>query len=118
MPSLTVEPVLHLCAQHVGSLKILAFFFMFEINCLADTWTDGAGFKRVATALSESSSIHSEVLFNLTKDMSGTGLEPMPYTLLEPRSCKEEPWCDEAKSLLQPVGFFFFFFFLIKYLSI
>ena len=91
---------------------------MFEINCLADTWTDGAGFKRVATALSESSSIHSEVLFNLTKDMSGTGLEPMPYTLLEPRSCKEEPWCDEAKSLLQPVGFFFFFFFLIKYLSI
>lgn len=69
-------------------------------------WTDGAGFKRVATALSESSSIHSEALFNLTKDMSGTGLDPMSYTLLEPSSHKEEPWWDESRRLLQPVGFF------------
>lgn len=64
----------------------------------------------MATALSESSSIHSEALFNLTKDVSGIGLEPMPYTLLEPRSYKEEPWCDESKCLLQPVSFFFLLF--------
>ncbi|TWW64449.1 Anoctamin-1 Discovered on gastrointestinal stromal tumors protein 1 [Takifugu flavidus] len=68
---------------------------------LADTWT-GGGFREVATALSESSSIHSEALYNLTKDMSGLGLEPMSYTLLEPRTYREPPWREESRSLFQP----------------
>eukprot|EP00066_Takifugu_rubripes_P022578 XP_011611844.1 PREDICTED: anoctamin-2 [Takifugu rubripes] len=68
----------------------------------ADTWT-GGGFREVATALSESSSIHSEALYHLTKDMSGLGLEPMSYTLLEPRTYREPPWREESRSLFQPV---------------
>lgn len=72
-------------------------------SCLADTWT-GGGFKGVATALSESSSIHSETLYNLTKDMSGLGLEPMSYTLLEPKTSRDQPWTEESRSLFQAVG--------------
>lgn len=58
----------------------------------------------MATALSESSSIHSEALYNLTKDVSGIGLELMPYSILEAESCRDEPWAEESQSLLQAVG--------------
>lgn len=82
----------------------------FQTKCLPDTWTNGTGFFRVATALSESSSIHSEALYNLTKDVSGIGLEPMPYSILEPEPCKDRPWAEESQSLLQPVGDWFNFY--------
>lgn len=58
----------------------------------------------MATALSESSSIHSEALFNLTRDMSGLGPEPMSYTLLEPKTYREQPWTEDSRGLFQPVG--------------
>lgn len=61
----------------------------------------------MATALSESSSIHSEALYNLTKDMPTIGLEPMTYSILEAKPCIEELWAEEMQSLLQPVGFLF-----------
>ncbi|XP_036978025.1 anoctamin-2b isoform X2 [Acanthopagrus latus] len=67
----------------------------------AETWTNGAGFIRVSTALSESSSIHSDALFHLNKDVSGVALEPMPYTIMEAERYKEEPWAEESQSLLQ-----------------
>uniref|UniRef100_A0AAQ5YQZ8 Anoctamin n=1 Tax=Amphiprion ocellaris TaxID=80972 RepID=A0AAQ5YQZ8_AMPOC len=70
----------------------------------AESWPNGAGFMRVATALSESSSIHSDALFHLTRDMSGIGLDPMYYSILEPEPVKEEPWAEESQSLLQVVG--------------
>lgn len=54
--------------------------------------------------MSESSSIHSEALSKLSRDLSGIGLDPMPYTLLEHRAEKDEPWGEEAQCLLQPVG--------------
>lgn len=56
---------------------------------------------RVATALSESSSIHSDALYHLTRDMSGIGLDPMSYSILEPEPHKFEPWPEESQSLLQ-----------------
>ncbi|XP_008295893.1 anoctamin-1-like, partial [Stegastes partitus] len=56
---------------------------------------------RVATALSESSSIHSDALFHLTRDVSGIGLDPMYYSILEPEPCKDEPWAEESQKLLQ-----------------
>ncbi|XP_074481457.1 anoctamin-2b isoform X1 [Sebastes fasciatus] len=64
----------------------------------AETWTNGARYMR---ALSESSSIHSDALYHLTKDMSGRGLDPMSYSFLEPASCKEEPLAEESESLLK-----------------
>ncbi|XP_049892150.1 anoctamin-2b [Epinephelus moara] len=67
----------------------------------AESWTNGASFMRVATALSESSSIHSDALYHLTKDMSGMGLDPMSYSILEPEPYKEEPWTEESQNLLQ-----------------
>ncbi|XP_065807496.1 anoctamin-2b isoform X2 [Labrus bergylta] len=67
----------------------------------AESWTNGASFMRVATALSESSSIHSDALFHLTRDVSGMGLDPMSYSLLEPTPFKEEPSAEECESLLQ-----------------
>ncbi|XP_070784726.1 anoctamin-2b [Enoplosus armatus] len=70
----------------------------------ADTCTNGAGFIRVATALSESSSIHSDALYHLTRDMSGMGLDPMFYSILETEPNKDEPWAEESQSLLQVVG--------------
>ncbi|XP_036978026.1 anoctamin-2b isoform X3 [Acanthopagrus latus] len=73
-------------------------------KCLVETWTNGAGFIRVSTALSESSSIHSDALFHLNKDVSGVALEPMPYTIMEAERYKEEPWAEESQSLLQVVG--------------
>ncbi|TKS91105.1 Anoctamin-1 Discovered on gastrointestinal stromal tumors protein 1 [Collichthys lucidus] len=69
----------------------------------ADTWTNGAGFIRVATALSESSSIHSDALFHLTKDMSGVGMDLMAYSILEHEPSKQEPWAEESHSLLKVV---------------
>ncbi|XP_026218905.1 anoctamin-2b [Anabas testudineus] len=66
----------------------------------AESW-NGAGFMRVATALSESSSIHSDALYHLTRDMSGMGLDPMSYSILEPEPYKFEPWPEESQSLLQ-----------------
>uniref|UniRef100_A0A671XB55 Anoctamin n=2 Tax=Sparus aurata TaxID=8175 RepID=A0A671XB55_SPAAU len=66
-----------------------------------ETWTNGAGFIRVSTALSESSSIHSDALFHPNKDVSGMGVEPMPYTILEAEHYKEEPWAEELQTLLQ-----------------
>ena len=57
----------------------------------------------MATALSESSSIHSDALFHLTKDMSGMGLDPMSYSILEPAPQKEEPWTEESQTLLQVI---------------
>lgn len=71
---------------------------------LPDAWTSGGGFTRVATALSESSSIHSEALFNLTKDLPTIGLEPMTYSILEAKPYIEELWAEEMQSLLQPVS--------------
>ncbi|XP_029969933.1 anoctamin-2b [Salarias fasciatus] len=56
---------------------------------------------RVATALSESSSIHSDNLYHLTRDMSGMGLDPMSYSILQPEPFREEPWAEECESLLQ-----------------
>ncbi|XP_039892689.1 anoctamin-2b isoform X2 [Simochromis diagramma] len=70
----------------------------------AESWPNGAGFKRVATALSESSSIHSDALCYLNKDMSGIGLEPMSYSTLEPGPYREEAWAEESQSLLQVMG--------------
>lgn len=58
----------------------------------------------MATALSESSSIHSEALYNLTKDVSGIRLELMPYSILEAEPYRDEPCAEESQSLLQAVG--------------
>lgn len=85
-------------------VAISAFLHFYYINdFFLDTWTTGASFVRVATALSESSSIHSDALYHLTKDMSGIGLDPMSYSLLEPEPSKEETWAEESKSLLQVI---------------
>ncbi|KAM7377964.1 hypothetical protein PAMA_013058 [Pampus argenteus] len=75
----------------------------------AESRNNGAGFFRVATALSESSSIHSDALYHLTRDMSGIGLEPMSYSILEPEPykdepCKDDPLTEESQSLLQRVS--------------
>ncbi|KAM3587568.1 uncharacterized protein V6R79_009077 [Siganus canaliculatus] len=67
----------------------------------AETWANGAGFIRVATALSESSSIHSDALYHLTKDVPGRGLDPMSYGLLETEPVKDELWPEESQRLLQ-----------------
>ncbi|KAK2858775.1 hypothetical protein Q5P01_003395 [Channa striata] len=50
----------------------------------AESWSNGVGFRRVATALSESSSIHSDALYHLTRDMSGMGLTPCPTASWNP----------------------------------
>ncbi|XP_030006343.1 anoctamin-2b isoform X2 [Sphaeramia orbicularis] len=68
----------------------------------AESWANGGSFIRVATALSESSSIHSEALYHLARDVSGMGLDPMSYNILEPEPYRQEPWGEESKSLLQP----------------
>lgn len=79
---------------------------------LPDAWTSGGGFIPVTTALSESSSIHSEALYNLTKDMPMIGLEPMTYSIMEAKPYIEEMWAEEMQSLLQPVSFFYIYLFL------
>ncbi|XP_062299510.1 anoctamin-2b [Scomber scombrus] len=76
----------------------------------AESRNNGSGFIRVATALSESSSIHSDALYHLTRDRSGVGLDPMAYSILEPDSynkyerCKDEPLAEEMQSLLKVVS--------------
>ncbi|KAF1372550.1 hypothetical protein PFLUV_G00266660 [Perca fluviatilis] len=67
----------------------------------AGSWTNGVSFRRVATAISESSSIHSDGLYHLTKDMSGMGLDPMSHSILEPAPYKQQPWAEELETLLQ-----------------
>ncbi|KAI3366936.1 hypothetical protein L3Q82_009576, partial [Scortum barcoo] len=43
-----------------------------------------------------------DALYHLTRDMSGMGLDPMSYSILEPAEpSKEEPWAEESQSLLQ-----------------
>lgn len=96
-------------SQQILNPESFVFLFIFWTKCLPETWTNGAGFTRVATALSESSSIHSEALYNLAKDMSAIGLEPMPYGILEPEPYKDEPLAEESQSLLQAVGDLFTF---------
>ncbi|KAM9327868.1 anoctamin-2b [Pholidichthys leucotaenia] len=71
-------------------------------SAYADSWHNGAGFMRMATALSESSSIHSDAMYHLTRDMSGAGLDPMSYSILEVEPHKEELWEEESQKLLQP----------------
>lgn len=56
---------------------------------------------RVATALSESSSIHSDGLYHLTKDVSRMELEPISYSILEPVPYNEEPSAVEQQRLLK-----------------
>lgn len=77
---------------------------------LPDALTSGGGFTQVTTALSESSSIHSEALYNLTKDMPMIGLEPVTYSIMEAKPYIEELWAEEMQSLLQPVSFFFYIY--------
>lgn len=75
----------------------------FQNKCPPDTWTNGASFTRVATALSESSSIHSDALYHVARDMSGTGQDPVSYSILETEPHTEEPWAEESQSLLQVI---------------
>ncbi|KAK5895910.1 hypothetical protein CgunFtcFv8_009564 [Champsocephalus gunnari] len=63
-------------------------------STFAESWINGASCIRGSTALSESSSIHSEALSQLTKDVSSVGLEPMS-------SCKEEVYAEESETLLK-----------------
>ncbi|XP_061524258.1 anoctamin-2b isoform X5 [Phycodurus eques] len=69
----------------------------------SSTWTEsrGKGFNPAATALSESSSIHSDVLYHLTGDVSRVGLEPLSYSIPEAEPDKEDDWNEEAQSLLK-----------------
>ncbi|XP_069376212.1 anoctamin-2b isoform X1 [Paralichthys olivaceus] len=59
-------------------------------STFAESWTNGAA--RVSTVLSESSSIHSDALYHVTRDMS--------YSILGPQPEKEEVWAEESQSLL------------------
>ncbi|XP_061817320.1 anoctamin-2b isoform X1 [Nerophis lumbriciformis] len=69
----------------------------------SSTWTEsrgtGRGLIRVATALSESSSIHSDALYHLTRDVSVMGLDPLTSSIH-----KEQVWNEEAQSLLKVVS--------------
>nr|XP_057933343.1 anoctamin-1-like [Doryrhamphus excisus] len=71
----------------------------------SSTWTEsrgnGRGFIQVATALSESSSIHSDALYHLTRDVSMMGLDPLSYSILEAEPYKEEVCNEEAQTLLK-----------------
>ncbi|XP_020569685.1 anoctamin-1 isoform X3 [Oryzias latipes] len=70
----------------------------------AEPWPSGAGFSQVARVLSESSSIHSDVLSHLSRDMSGNRLNPMPHWILEPEVFREGPGAEESQSLVQVMG--------------
>ncbi|XP_043963843.1 anoctamin-2b isoform X3 [Gambusia affinis] len=65
----------------------------------AEPWSSGAGFSRVSTVLSESSSIHSDAPCLLTQDFPAAGLRPC--SVLEPQSDREEAAAEESQSLLQ-----------------
>ncbi|KAK2883249.1 hypothetical protein Q8A73_022182 [Channa argus] len=90
---------------HFPSYHILATFQLRACLCnlqaTLQSWNNGVGFRRVATALSESSSIQSDALYHLTRDMSGMGLDPLSYSSLEPEPYKYETWTEESQSLLQ-----------------
>ncbi|XP_063762201.1 anoctamin-2b isoform X1 [Eleginops maclovinus] len=73
-------------------------------STFAESWTNGAGCIRVSTALSESSSIHSDALYQLTKDVYSIGMEPMSYSTLQPAVCKKEVCAEESQTLLKVVG--------------
>lgn len=87
--------------RNVSVVVVICTSPFFQNKCLSESWINGAGFMRVATALSESSSIHSDALYHLTRDMSGIGQDPMCYSILEPEAHKFEPWAEESESLLQ-----------------
>lgn len=76
---------------------ILTWIFL----CVPEPWPSGAGFSQVARVLSESSSIHSDVLSHLSRDMSGNRLNPMPHWILEPEVFREGPGAEESQSLVQ-----------------
>ncbi|XP_061663377.1 anoctamin-2b isoform X2 [Syngnathoides biaculeatus] len=69
----------------------------------SSTWREsrgnGRGFNPVATALSESSSIHSDALYHLTRDA-----EPPSYSIPEAESDRGDDWNQEAQSLLKVVS--------------
>ncbi|XP_053718170.1 anoctamin-2b isoform X1 [Synchiropus splendidus] len=67
----------------------------------AESWVNGAKLFRVSTALSESSSIHSETLFQLSRDVSWMGLDPLSYSTLEPQLHRDETGAEERQSLLK-----------------
>ncbi|XP_047431760.1 anoctamin-2b isoform X2 [Mugil cephalus] len=67
----------------------------------AESWPNGAGYSRVATALSESSSIHSDAFYHLTKDASSIGMDPVTYTILESEPFTGESWAEESQSPIQ-----------------
>ncbi|KAM9704791.1 anoctamin-2b isoform 1-T1 [Menidia menidia] len=69
----------------------------------ADPWPSGAGVRRVATAQSESSSIHSDALY-LSRDLSGVGTHPVPHGALQPDTIRAQPWIDEGQNVAQVVG--------------
>ncbi|XP_035988284.1 anoctamin-2b isoform X4 [Fundulus heteroclitus] len=71
------------------------------LSACAEPWSNGAWFSQVSTALSESSSIHSDALCHLTRDFSAISLKPMPYSALDPGGYKEESWAEESQSFLQ-----------------
>lgn len=84
-------------------LQSFGFHLISKINCFPESRTNGAGVIRVATALSESSSIHSDALYHLTREMSGMGLEPMSFSIPETEPHKDEPWAEESQRLLQVI---------------
>ncbi|XP_029901756.1 anoctamin-2b [Myripristis murdjan] len=69
-----------------------------------NSWSHGVSFVRVATALSESSSIHSDALYHLTRDVSGLGLDPMSYSVLQPEAFRDERRRSVVGSTPSPEG--------------
>ncbi|XP_058480027.1 anoctamin-2b [Solea solea] len=68
-------------------------------TCATDSWSNSA--LQVTRALSESSSIQSDVLYHLARDVSATGMDLMSYSTLENEAWKEESWAPESQILLQ-----------------
>nr|XP_043878705.1 anoctamin-2b isoform X2 [Solea senegalensis] len=68
-------------------------------TCATDSWSNSA--LQVTRALSESSSIQSDVLYHLARDVSATGMDLMSYSILENEAWKEESWAPESQILLQ-----------------
>ncbi|XP_077449412.1 anoctamin-2b isoform X2 [Stigmatopora argus] len=71
----------------------------------SSAWTEsrgnGRGYVPVATALSESSSIHSDALYQLTRDVSRGDPDPLFKSLLEVEADKHLAWDEEAQNLLK-----------------
>ncbi|XP_077565528.1 anoctamin-2b [Stigmatopora nigra] len=74
----------------------------------SSAWTEsrgnGRGYVSVATALSESSSIHSDALYQLTRDVSRGGPDPLFKSLLEVEADQPLTWDEEAQNLLKVVS--------------